>query len=205
MVRGGTETRVNKWIKAHEHICTYLGTHASDTEHPHIKGRKRRPTNLYVNISDETCSLQFLFEFWDFRDTQHWGRGEVERCRKKHRPSVPLIYTWRSQVRIWKSAPYWSSAFNIHEALSRGRRFEHSGPHTPDQFSLISIGFFPQSIDVAPPTKTCSQGHLEHMSGVRSWWVLPVPVCALGALGVERQGVWAASAPLWGSAGLAAS
>lgn len=105
--------------------------------------------------------------------------GRVERCRKKHPPSVPLIYTWRSQVRIWKSAPYWSSAFNIHEALSRRRRFEHSGPYTPDQFSLISIGFFPQSIDVAPPTKTCSQGHLEHMSGVRSWWVLPVPVCAL--------------------------
>lgn len=65
--------------------------------------------------------------------------------------------------------------------------FNTVAPCTLNQFSLISIGFFHPSTDVTSFMKTCSQGPLEHMSGVRGWSALPATVWTLGAPRVDRD------------------
>ena len=66
-------------IKKPIHAHKYTPTLAYVSQTQNILTSKPReescPTNLCVNISDETCTLQYLFEFGDFRYSQHWGAG----------------------------------------------------------------------------------------------------------------------------------
>lgn len=163
--------------------------------------------NLCVNTSAETCTLQFLLDFWSFRDTPLWGgtEGIDRKVQKETSSSCSFnIPTKKSGLCLKISSSLILILLIFMKLYQEVGDFNTVAPTLQINSHWFQSASSSQALTLPLPWKPVPKV-VWSTSGVGSWWGPPATLCTLRALRVERDGLWAASAPLWGSVGLAAS